>query len=315
MTSIIIPTYNRFSLLVQAVESCLNQTYQDIEIIIIDDGSTDGTEAGVSNLLNNEWKNKPIIFHKQKNAGASAARNKGLELSKGEYIQFLDSDDLLFPEKIDLQLKAIKKNDADGCSCLGIMGETPENATSILGETFDEVRNLLHRMCSGRVHVMCTPAPLWKKTVLMKTLGWNTNIAFGDDLEFHIRVLMNVEKIAFVDRKLFFVREHTDNRLSDASNNIKQIESGILTQQLIAETIRKNEIWDKDFQTGILKNARTLYANYLQLAAKGELRKFEKWIINIVTKPIFRMDMLSLVVCRRLFGAKAILNFYRRISK
>lgn len=97
LVSIIIPTFNRKNFITEAVESCIQQTYKKIEIIIVDDGSTDGTEELVKQQQGKEWLNKPIRYYKQLNSGASAARNKGVEVSNGEFIQFLDSDDILFP--------------------------------------------------------------------------------------------------------------------------------------------------------------------------------------------------------------------------
>jgi len=243
MVSIIIPTYNRAALLQEAVQSCLEQAYSDIEIIIVDDGSTDDTEVVVQQALRTTWANCNIKYIKQLNAGASAARNLGMEMATGDFIQFLDSDDLLFPDKLSLQVEWMLTTGAEGCASYGIMGTTPEDAQEILGEDFSSVKDLMHRMCSGRVHVMCTPAPLWKRSILQNNGRWSTDIAFGDDLDFHIRVLSSVEKMAFVPEKLFFVREHTVNRLSDAENNQKQIESGIKTQQRVTETLKESRLW------------------------------------------------------------------------
>lgn len=315
LVSIIIPTYNRAKWLVEAVESCLNQIYEPIEIIIIDDGSTDNTKDVVNEIIKYNTLSKHVVYQRQINSGASAARNKGLYLAKGDFIQFLDSDDFLFPKKIELQFKEIKENNADGCSCLGLMGETPEVATTILGEKFDTVKDLMHRMFSGRVHVMCTPAPLWKKSALLTTKGWNTEIAFGDDLEYHIHVLIGIEKMAFVPEKLFFVREHNDNRLSNAAGNIKQIESGIKTLQLITETIKGNGLWDKYFQYGIIKNARTLYASYMRLVNKSSICLFEQWFLEIAKSPVVMFKIFVLIYLRKYVGAKFILNVFKLKQK
>jgi len=311
MTSIIIPSYNRFSLLKEAVESCLNQTFQDIEIIIIDDGSTDGTEERVQELLNDEWKSKGIFYFKQKNAGASAARNFGLENAKGEFIQFLDSDDLLYPSKLQLQLEEINKQKADVCSCSGFMGPVFDAIDNeVLGVSFENKIDLMHKMCSGTVHAMCTPAPLWRKTVLDGTNGWNTSIAFGDDLEYHIRLLCKVTKVCMVPDKLFFVREHADFRLSNANGNIKQIESGIATQYSIYDVLSKNGLWDTVFQQGVLTNLKTLYANYMKLADSKEVYKFESSLMKISKNPITNYTMLLLVAVRRLVGSRFIFTLF-----
>lgn len=314
MVSIIIPTYNRAALLKEAVQSCLDQTYSVIEIIIVDDGSTDGTEMMVSQALHTVWKGRNIKYLKQANAGASAARNLGLQLAKGDYIQFLDSDDLLYPEKLKLQLHQLLADDADGCWCLGSMGRDPQNSETI-GEDACSKLQLLHKLCSGKVHIMQTSAPLWRKPVLIKMRGWDENIAFGDDLEYHVRVLANIKKMTFVDHKLFFVREHDSVRLSDASNNLKQIESGIVTQQIVARTIKKNGLWDKEFQRGILKNARTLYANYLLLGNGIKIRNYERWMWYIARRPVLRIDTVGLIFFRKIFGTKNLIQMYKLLVK
>lgn len=104
--SVVIPTYNRAHLIPRAIQSVLDQTYKDLEIIIVDDGSKDNTEEIVKN-----FKNKKIIYiqHK-KNKGASAARNTGVKASRGEYIAFQDSDDEWFPDKLEKQIKAFNNS-------------------------------------------------------------------------------------------------------------------------------------------------------------------------------------------------------------
>lgn len=98
MVSIIIPTYNRKHLLPRAINSVLRQTYQDFEIIIIDDGSTDGTEE----MIKNEFDNSKIRYFKfDVNRGVSEARNKGLDEAGGEFIALLDSDDEWFEHTLE----------------------------------------------------------------------------------------------------------------------------------------------------------------------------------------------------------------------
>ena len=101
--SVIIPTYNRANLVEKAIKSVLNQTYQDFEIIVVDDASTDNTEEVIKN-----FSNKRIKYIKcKKNKGDSFARNTGIKIAKGEYIAFLDSDDEWLREKLEKQIKVL----------------------------------------------------------------------------------------------------------------------------------------------------------------------------------------------------------------
>ena len=104
--SVIIPTYNRAHLVGRAIQSVLNQTYKDFELIIVDDGSTDNTEDTIRELIKKDKRIK-YIRH-QKNKGGSAARNTGIKAARGEYIAFQDSDDEWLPEKLEKQMKVFK---------------------------------------------------------------------------------------------------------------------------------------------------------------------------------------------------------------
>lgn len=95
--SVVIPTYNRAHLVGRAIQSVLNQTYQDFEIIVVDDGSTDNTEEVVKSFNDPRIR---YIRHDQ-NRGGSAARNTGIKMARGEYIAFQDSDDEWLPEKLE----------------------------------------------------------------------------------------------------------------------------------------------------------------------------------------------------------------------
>jgi glycosyltransferase involved in cell wall biosynthesis len=102
LVSVVIPTYNRGQVIEQAIQTVMNQTYYPIEIIVLDDGSTDNTLEIVK-------KYPEVKYYYQKNKGAAQARNNGVLMAEGGYIAFLDSDDIWLPWKLELQMKTIKK--------------------------------------------------------------------------------------------------------------------------------------------------------------------------------------------------------------
>ena len=112
LISVIIPTYNRAHIIKRSVESVLNQTYKNIELIIVDDGSTDNTKEIIDSI-----NDKRIKYIYQANQGAASARNKGIDLAEGQYIAFQDSDDVWHLDKLEKQLKVLKQNDADVIFC------------------------------------------------------------------------------------------------------------------------------------------------------------------------------------------------------
>lgn len=113
MVSVIIPVFNRENTIKRAMESVLSQTYTDIELIVVDDCSTDGTRKAVEAVLD------PRVHYYvlEKNSGACAARNKGISVAKGDYIAFQDSDDSWRENKLETQLKTILEAEADVCFC------------------------------------------------------------------------------------------------------------------------------------------------------------------------------------------------------
>ena len=120
MISVVIPTFNREKTIKRAVDSVLAQTYQDIEVIIVDDCSTDDTEKIIKTYNNPRVKYVKL----EKNSGACVARNTGVELARGEYIAFQDSDDFWKKEKLEKQLQNMKDNNSDIDFCMiNVIGE------------------------------------------------------------------------------------------------------------------------------------------------------------------------------------------------
>lgn len=112
MVSVVIPTYNRADVVGRAVESALAQSYRELEVIVVDDGSNDGT----CDVLKEFGDRIRVI--PQKNSGPSAARNRGVHEARGEVISFLDSDDVWLPGKIEAQMKILEHGGEDVCCCL-----------------------------------------------------------------------------------------------------------------------------------------------------------------------------------------------------
>jgi len=116
--SVIIPTFNRANRIEQTITSVLEQDYSEIEIIVVDDGSTDATESVIRNISErNADAGKKIRYYRQKNLGACVARNRGMMLATGHYIMFLDSDDLIKQEKLSTQVRQIEEGNSQITDC------------------------------------------------------------------------------------------------------------------------------------------------------------------------------------------------------
>jgi len=311
LVSIIIPTYNRKHLLVEAVQSCLDQTWRNIEVIVVDDGSTDGTDAFAERQIAGSWAGR-VQYHKQENAGASAARNRGLELARGEYVQFLDSDDILLKDKISLQIAQLESGDGkpDGCSCTGRLGRSAQDlgATRQIGIRCETPKEYIRRMCLGVVHGMSTPAPLWRRSFLISRPGWRTDISLGDDFEYYLRLLAEAKSMAFVEQDLFLVREHDGPHLSDAKNNRAATLSAIRTHRAVVETVREAGMWDTGIQAGILRTARTLYANILACGTSDDIQEIEQWLWALASESRSRWFLRSVMLLRKAIGTRLFLK-------
>lgn len=184
VVSVIIPTYNREKLIVKAINSVLSQTYQDFDIMVIDDASTDNTEAVIKGL-NNE---KILYFRLDKNSGQCTARNYGIKRSKGKFIAFLDSDDEWLPSKLEKQMECFEKGPANLGSVYSYSysRDMIKEMTTLVNGTYHR-GNILNKLMEG----FCPPTPslfLIKKEALEKVGYFDEKLITFVDLDLHIRI-------------------------------------------------------------------------------------------------------------------------------
>ena len=208
LVSVIIPTYNRLATLREAVRSALDQTHPEMEVIVVDDQSNDETAAVMA-----EWASREprLLFHRIEEKGrASVCRNKGLELAKGEFVTFLDDDDLLRPDKTAKQLLAIGSADL----CAGqteIFHEHPGD-TGLVWNTFAGPDPLLR--FAALETVWGTAAPLWRTESIRKIGAWDTTLPFHQDLETHLRALVQGLKAVLIPDVVVDYRDAPTGRMT-----------------------------------------------------------------------------------------------------
>ena len=217
-TSIIIPCYNAERWIAEAIESCLNQTYPSVEIIVIDDGSTD-----LSLEIIKSYGNK-ITWETGENRGGNHARNRGFALSKGEYIQFLDADDYILPEKIARQVKFLEKTNVDV-----VYGDWRHRQHLPSGETFLEdikisgvQENILASLLADWwVSPACL---LFSREIVEKSDGWDESLEAGQDRDFFLSVVMSGAKVGYQPGCYSVYRRYGNNTVS-SSSLIRYLES------------------------------------------------------------------------------------------
>jgi glycosyltransferase involved in cell wall biosynthesis len=212
LVSVLIPLYNKVDYFEETLQSVLTQTYSNIEIIIVDDGSTDGSLDIAKRYLSENVK----IFE-QKNKGASAARNKAFELSKGDYIQYLDADDLLDKYKIEVQVKVLIDNPncvviAQGYDMEMIKGQKVMTQRKRLMKDYTDHKTFIYDeiLEAALVHSWLIP-----RQFIVKAGGWNERISIFDDRDFYLRLVPLASKIIFSEKAICYYRiTDTDNHLS-----------------------------------------------------------------------------------------------------
>ena len=206
--SVVIPTYNRAAKVAHAVESVLSQTFRDLEVIVVDDGSTDDTGAVLTSCFGDR-----IRYCPQKNQGASAARNKGIEQARGEWIAFLDSDDRWEADKLEWQLRATESFGTAARACytdvrfynydeprtMFQLGEESYVHQGEMGLNPEALRLLVRPGGAGMV--ICLSSFMVHSEVVRASGGFDPKLPYSQDSDFMFRLAMHTE-FTFVNRPL-----------------------------------------------------------------------------------------------------------------
>ena len=215
--SIIIPTYNRACLLPEAVNSALDQTFQDFELIIVDDGSTDGTEEQVKSFQDHRIR----YFRHQTNIGASAARNTGIRKAKGEYLAFLDSDDLWMPQKLESQLEVFRTTDLPAVGAV-FCGSVWEDGSGSAGKDLKALKWVrgwvFEDLLSMRMRYFGAPL-LMVKNLRSDSIFFDVNLNTHEDYEFLLQYSRRWQ-IDYTPKVLVWARLAGTNHLNRVSNRM-----------------------------------------------------------------------------------------------
>ncbi len=244
LVSVIIPAYNSSKTIEKTLQSVFEQDYEFIEIIVVNDGSTDTTEQVLSKYLDR------IKYIYQDNAGVSVARNKGYSISKGEFIQYLDADDLLAKGKLTTQIELLKNNDAEVAYGDWIKFTESEHV-------FKELE-IVSREIQGRAEIelitdfwVPLAALLYKRTITEKIGSWNLKLPIIQDARYALDAALNKAAFIYTPNVVAYYRAHDSGSLStknklgfmlDCFENAKQIDA----------------IWRKDYNADVEKKKAIL---------------------------------------------------------
>ena len=286
--SVVIPAYNRENEIVRAVKSVLNQSFRNFEIIVVDDGSSDGTMAAVKSIQDNRVK-----YIHQNNSGACVARNTGIANACGKYVSFLDSDDAWHSTMLEKQYKIYQSDEDVGCVYSKIQIISGEGKCYPFGKTFG-----VYGFCYPEVLKQGYMAPttvLSAKKECLETVGrFDTSLPASQDDDICFKLSKNF-KIGFIDEILADMYVGQINRIS---NNPKRVADGWWM------------LWNK-YEEDVIKycGSEVMQIHYLNCvkryaAIKDEVlyRKALGRFVEIGGKLKFK-DKLSILVARSKFGS------------
>jgi glycosyltransferase involved in cell wall biosynthesis len=212
--SVVIPTRNRAAYLLEALRSVFEQTYRDFEIIVVDDGSTDGTQQALESLVNQ----KTIRYLLRDPKGVSAARNFGIEQAQGKYIAFLDSDDLFLPTKLAKQIQVLQMKPGLGFVHCWFRKFNDDGADLGIRDTSRFQGAVYPQMLLEWSVLMAMPCMLMSKKAIEEAGGFDEKMTWAEDLDLWRRIARHYE-IDLVPEALVKVRVHQSSTTSDKTNS------------------------------------------------------------------------------------------------
>jgi len=271
--SVVIPTYNRAGTVPRAIESVLAQTVTDLEVIVVDDGSSDDTGKVLGEMFGDR-----IRYHAQANQGASVARNRGVEEARGEWIAFLDSDDLWEREKLEWQFKALERFGPDCCGCytdtrffnhpetrtMFQMVEKEYRHEGTMGVNRDVLQRLVRPGGAGMV--VCLSSLLARADVVRKTSGFDPKLLYSQDSEFMFRLAL-LTGFCYVNLPLVrFDRSPAEIRHVGVQSEWNKFEFWLRDSQLRLEgLLRLSEGLPKEIRSVIRERLSTIHRGWANL--------------------------------------------------
>lgn len=212
LVSIIVPCFNAEKYVGEAIQSALDQTYPNTEVIVIDDGSTDGSLDVIRSFGDR------VHYETGPNRGACAARNRGIEMAEGEFIQFLDADDVLYREKLARQLAIIGSTSADIVFCAWTVRSLDVHDVELYCRPMKGEDAVVY-VLTGRLQ---TAAPLHRKSLLQEVGGFRADLPCAQEFDLHLRMAAAGYSFRHHPEPLLQVRTHRDSVSNDYERVLDQ---------------------------------------------------------------------------------------------
>jgi glycosyltransferase involved in cell wall biosynthesis len=238
LVSVIMPAFNAVQWIRESISSVISQSYQQLEIIVVDDGSADNTSVAAA-----EFTDPRIQLISQARSGAASARNSGLAVATGHYIQFLDADDLLSEHKIERQVAALKDETGDSvasCEWVHLDGGKIRKPDQRSGwRVRDPVEWLVQSLRGGGM--MQPGCWLTPRAVIDRAGLWNERLTLHDDGEFFGRVLANAGANVFVEGATVLYRSNPRGLSSQRNRNATESAFAVCESRHAVIAARRND--------------------------------------------------------------------------
>lgn len=312
LVSILIPAYNAERWIAETIRSAIAQTWPRTEIIIVDDGSRDRTLA-----IAQQFASRNVFVTTQENQGASAARNKAFQLCQGDYVQWLDADDLLSPDKVSRQMAAAEELQnqrvlfSSAWGAFIYRGCRTQFIPSPLWSDLSPVDWLCRKM--GQNLHMQTATWLVSRKLAEAAGPWDKRLSFDDDGEYFCRVVLASTGVHFVAGAKVFYRQPGSERLSSIDGSAKKLESQFLSMQLHVKYLRSLEDSERT-RSACLRYLQTWFGLFLEhrMDLAGELRQLAAALGGDLQTPRLPWKYLWI---QKFFGWSAASRVRRRYNR
>lgn len=307
LVSVIIPCYNAERWIDEAIQSALNQTYAPVEVIVVDDGSSDSSWKKIQEF------GSRVIAETGPNRGGSAARNRGFVLSRGDYIQFLDADDYLLPKKIPRQVAFLEASGADV-----VYGDwrhehfLPDGSSQLEEIAVSGAQeDVLGALLSG--WWVAPAALLFRRHVLEKTGGWDESLAAAQDRDLFISIAMTDAKIAYQPGCYSIYRRYGHNTVSTGSR-MRWLDNHCRVLDKAAAALNAAGRMKSEYRLALASSYFHLARNYFDRDQKKYRETMEK---VLMLEPKFQPRESAIYgLAKRMFGfsaAESLASWKRRL--
>lgn len=304
LVSVIVPAYNAEKYIKRCITSILEQSYREIELIIVDDGSKDNTEKIISEYVKCDNR---IIYIKQNNSGVSAARNKGFEISQGEYIMFADSDDWMAVDMIKSLVMEVKQKSADVVFCNYNMVD--RDVIKVCDDVIDykvydgkKINYITKNMFAGGKYFSAVWRGIYRSELIKRKNIKFVDVKFAEDLLFNIEYLLNCNKAVVIKQSLYNYFRHEDSSLERLKTDIKEVSKLPYNLYEILEKCEVLDEYNTKMETVVVETLyRILDCKLKYKFFKTEIREFYLTYFDMFEKKEWAEKKIKLMLEQKTF--------------